>query len=212
MKKILLTIVLLATVTGAFSQTKEETENWIREKIFKYTSHKGGSTSEVYNTIEFTTNGYVKMRFLTITSVKYIDASYNGRGGGTSYRNKYTIRNWTFPIWAIGEVTLRSENKNGYDEGYSEYSDTFLNFNVDKYSKEYCEYKYTKARMIPNNSLSRTEQWEKYMEETEQLAFSNTVLRISFQNDPEEDFVNRFNKAIQHLKTFYPKPLKKETF
>lgn len=42
----------------------------------------------------------------------------------------------------------------------------------------------------------------------------NTSVILDFKtNDPEENFIERFNKAIKHLQTFYPKPAKKkETF
>ncbi|MDT8348045.1 MAG: hypothetical protein RQ756_09600, partial [Flavobacteriaceae bacterium] len=40
-----------------------------------------------------------------------------------------------------------------------------------------------------------------------------TSVSVSFKNDPEEDFINRFNKAIDHLQTLYPKkPTRQETF
>jgi len=191
----------------ARAQTKEETQNWIREKLLKHTVHQGsGENYDIHRRIEFTDNGYIKIRFVHI---EY--KSYNNLRGGREHYTLYKIRYWSFPIWAIGTVTLGREGDYGYS-GYSSYSSTYLNFNVDKYTKDYCTYTYSDAKLIPNNSTSRSHQLENYMKETKRLASSSSTMRIQFKEDPEEDFINRFNKAIQHLKTFYPKPVKKETF
>lgn len=152
MKKTIMTIVLLATVSGAYSQTKEETEKWIMEKINLY------KQSEVTVTLE---NGYFQI-----------------------HRDYEISHKYSFPVWAI---------KNA---GIAEWNSRYLEY---KFS-ECFECYWTHENSINSKDKGTTNK------------ATNAVIDLKLAGEPEEGFSNRFNKAIQHLKTFYPKFVKKETF
>tara|TARA_R110001632_G_scaffold6324_5_gene25885 strand:- start:68846 stop:69373 length:528 start_codon:yes stop_codon:yes gene_type:complete len=170
---LLLTIFFL---TNSYSQTKQETEDWILSKLRKYTP-KGESELK---------NGYNQSnRTFSFDGVNFY-YSY------TSYRG-YSRRNfkYTIPVWAILKVDQESHYGN-------------LIFSLQKYCTE-CKSneKWVKNRYLNKGIINMSEDRTKFTD----------VDIIRFQKDPEEDFINRFNKAIKHLQTLYPKkPITKEKF
>lgn len=198
MKKIILTIVLLATVTGAYSQTKEETENWILDKLrthfnyeINYSSRLDVATKSNEDINSFVVDfkdGFLYLNYKFNYSLEFPLRKENGEE-----RIEYKI-----PIYALGEAFC-------YE---SEARDNILRnrfiISLSDYYCDNCGGKFKLARYydIINTGKNKIGEWN--------IPKSVTIPIKRCQ--PEEDFVNRFNKAIQHLKTFYPKPVKKETF
>ena len=168
-----------------YSQTKVETENWIIDKINKYWKIK-------YNDGDF----YGKSGRFYFSSGNIIVSE---KGVNHSDCNSESVEDiTTFPIWAIDKVLI--------DKKFYKFPSLIIQFTpyceectfirdsdvIKRYGSEFCFVKMKKKK------LSKLKQVKMYL----------------IDSDPEKDFVDRFNKAITHLKTFYPKPSsgKKEPF
>lgn len=115
----------------------------------------------------------------------YLIYSYKGFVKGFATDNWYKKEyQYRIPIWALKSVRfVRSDDQD------------WLSFTLDNYCKD-CT---LSIKDLENNN------WSKPRETTE--------MKIEFKSsDPEENFIERFQKAIVHLKSFYPKPTVKETF
>lgn len=184
MKKLLLVFTLLF-VTNSFSQTKEETEKWILNKLNRYNSYEDNRYKD---------HGFYHTEKLVDGVFYFYEANYFFRGT-TSFSAKYS----KFPINKIERI---------------EYSGGSIEFYLDTYCDK-CVYKEYEGS---SNSLSRSQLAsivsrlkETVLKENQRL-FKFAINTIN-SREPEENLVERLKKAIEHLKTFYPKPIKKkETF
>jgi hypothetical protein len=203
MKKLFLVITLLF-VTNSYSQTKQESEKWILDKLKLYSKN-------------FTTNNYFSYKKPTfkldgnnlIINYKYSEGVFTING----------LKKTTIPIWAIKDIRM-IEYEDSY--GYKVYN---FKFNLEKYCKEcsinerweetgYKRVEYESVnkygrKVIKTKRLANRIYTKKYRNQKEV-----TSVDVRFvSKDPEENFVARFNKAIKHLQTLYPKQVKKkETF
>jgi len=198
MKKTLFIITLLLNFTGAFSQTKEETQNWILDKLKKHFNYDIDHSDYDYPSTlsNEDINSFIvdfKDGFLYLSYKFNYSLVFPARSEKGEERIEYKI-----PIYSLREASClqstASDNilKNRFSILLSEY---------------YCDncggkFKLSRHSSIVNQGKDIIDGWKK-----------PTVITIPIKScQPEEDFINRFNKAIQHLKTFYPKPVKKETF
>lgn len=192
--KPLLSLIILVSFSASYGQTKQETEKWILDKLRLY-------GSDTYKSKYYDLNGHT-----FIYSFEKNDINF-----------RYQI-----PVWAIKYVSLGPGN-------------SFLVFNLKKYCKEckfekrwqkksyrykevpYYEYEYgwgqngqTKEKVRKTKRVQIDNGYEtKSITDNEFTGFEVHLKT----DDPEQDFIGRFNKAIQHLQSLYPKqPITKETF
>lgn len=198
MKKIILIVALLTTVSGAYSQTKEETQNWILDKLKKHFNYDISysrrldvatlSNEDINSFIVDFKDGFLYLSYKFNYSLLFPLRSEKGE----------EIIEYKIPIYSLLEASCSQNTardnilKNRFSILLSEY---------------YCDncggkFKLSRHSDIVNQGKDIIDGWKK-----------PTVISIPIEScQPEEDFINRFNKAIKHLKTFYPKPVKKETF
>lgn len=191
-KTILMLSVLISS--ACFSQTKQETEDWILQKLRKYKVES--ERAEFF---------------------------FDGSNLNIVWKNTSELKTkeqFIIPVWAIQNILLTSEN------GVAK-----ITFHVDKYctgckgiiegrkkryKKEYyyeTKYGWEQGRQVSRKvekSKRVPDGYETYRDEKTQPG----GFKFRFKStDPEENFINRLNKAIRHLQTLYPKkPANKETF
>ena len=200
MKKII-TVVAFITCITVLAQSRQETETWLLSKLNLYTTKEyKGNYSYTESNRNFSFDG---------TYFTYSYNYYNGKSGTITYK---------IPIWAIENVTLTR------DSNYSSYST--LQFTLENYCKScYFENKwqeqkrklvtYYKEPMFPGQKKIQKTKYvnDGFIHKSNSSSAVKSFEIKSFAFDPEENFMARFNKAIKHLKTLYPKkPQKTETF
>lgn len=183
MKAIFLKTALFVLVffysVASFAQTKQETEQWILEKLQYFAKSING---------EFihgeTTRDYVGYYFTPRVRIKngYFEIEKLFRSSLAKDAEEHIFSVEKFPVWAIRHVQLNDRKDFSAD----------LTFYIEDYCKA-CTVSYLLEGRTNDIKVAAS------------MRFSSA--------DPEENFIERFNKAINHLKTFYPKPkAKKETF
>lgn len=193
-----ITVFVFFIFLNAFTQTRQETETWLLSKLNLYTAKEHKDNKAHY--------GYSESKKTFSFDGTYFTYSYNyyeSNSGSMTYR---------IPLWAIENVTLHTGGT--------------LIFKLESYCKScYSEHKwqeqkrkfvdYYKEPMFPGQKkIKKT----KFVNDgfIEKSSSSSTVQYFEikgFLYNPEEDFIARFNKAIMHLQSLYPKkPQKTETF
>lgn len=195
MKKIVLLFVILYSITLC-SQSKQDTETWILEKLRLYQLEIGDN--KVQN---------------------YLDGS-NLKVSIRSKKTVYDQKDIIIPLWAIENVFLKKKNGSAGLEfklkKYCKECKVIVKGRKQKYRNEY--YEVTKYGWEQGRQVSWKEEKRKRVPDGYENTYNETTeldtLWLNFKtSDPEEDFIARFNKAIKHLQTLYPKkPEKKETF
>jgi tetratricopeptide (TPR) repeat protein len=182
--------VFVFMVPSVFSQTKQETEDYILKKLVLY-----GTQSNSHKKI-FNLNG---SEFV----IEYIPSD--------EYR--YEKERYVFPVWAIQSVSLQANgNLIFYLDKYCTSCKKYVNGFKQKYKTEYyTAYEYgwsyerseygEQTKKAVEKSRSVKDGFERYDKQENIKSFT-----IYLKNaDPEEDFIGRLQRAIDHLKTMYPK-------
>lgn len=192
-KKIL--FLTLFFISISYSQTKSETENYIINKLKLY------AKKSTTHTISYYLDG-------TSLSITYDPID-----------DRYEKKRYVFPVWAITAISLT--NNGGYPNLYFSFDKycksckKYVSGYKQKYKTEYyTAYKYgweygKQVKRPVEKSRRVKDGYTRYDNET--LITSTDVEFTS--SDPEEDFIGRFIRAINHLKTLYPpKPKSDDLF
>lgn len=212
--KTVIMFISIFSVQLVCGQTKEETEKWILEKLNLYGAkeeklYRGSGSSEY-----FTHKNRIYQ--LDGTNLIYTFNSYDSY----NYEREDIKYHYVIPLWAIESISLE------YDRNHE---NTILKFILKKYCKD-CKLEHTWKK---EETRSKREEYD-YFDKKYRVTIKKwrtveiptgyyhyhsdnkeeiTSVVIPFKSDPEENFIERFKKAIEHLQTFYPKPeKKKETF
>lgn len=194
MKKIISVLAFLL-ITNVYSQTKQETENWILEKLQKYT----------YKKFDRHSSSSISDRIFSFDGVHLL-YSYKLYDYGRTYNRKYIV-----PVWAIQDIYTSDKTLTFSLSKYCKECKLNESWRVErrKFVTYYVEPKYKGQKKIRKVKTVSNGYEDKYNSSS-----GFTYFEIEgFSRNPEEDFIARFKKAIKHLQTLYPKQLKKkETF
>ena len=194
MKK-LFTVVFLVLYTSLYSQSRQETEAYIINKLKLYSKK-----SNTHN-IQFSFDG-------NSLNINYIPID-----------DRYEKQRYVAAVWAIQGISLaKNTNSPNLFIALRKYCESCKKYNSgykQKYKTEYYtayEYgwaygKQTKKEVEKSRRVK--DGYSRYNRES-----LITSINIDFKTaDPEEDFLGRFNRAINHLKTLYPqKPKSNDLF
>lgn len=181
-KKLFFVVVFI--VSNVFSQTKQETANYIIDKLNMY----------------YQRSNYDLIKFILNDSDFWFE--YN------PVDNKYEKRRYNFPVWAIQSISLQRDGSLiFYLDNYCTSCKKYVTGNKQKYKTEYYtayEYGWEYGRQVKRE----VEKSRRVKDGTEWYNKEENIKTFTFKlknGDPEEDFIGRFQRAIDHLKTMYPK-------
>ena len=186
MYKLLFSFLFLLSLT-TYSQTKEETEQWIISKLAKYAKeydltfkdNNGIPEGGVY---QYNYKFYIEgVNIVAECKIRNIKLASLGSGGADKTENE--IEKAYIPICEIIKLDI--------EESSSSNSGKFLRILTNPKKVEI----YRNGRLYYGGKLP--------------------AYHIPYDFDEEENLIQRFNKAFVRLKTFYPKPVKnkpKEAF
>ena len=183
-KPILLCLSLSLAFLTSFSQTKEETEQWILSKLKTYIAPHDVT---FYNSYQMADGGYTEKDYaFTISNGKllfsYTDRTVKLPSVDAVNRNadvKEVKKNVTIPLYAIKEI------KKGNGK-------TVL---IGK------EFKSADEIIIFTDSQKIS------VEEEGSFTYKKSAITIVLVNEEENDLPQRLQKAFTHLKTFYSAPV-----
>lgn len=195
MKTLKTIFILLALVcaNSSFAQTKEETEQWLNEKVRNYS----GKWIDIYVGYEAlyyhyaTTDFQLKDGMLVVTTMFKYTSNYSDEGLQLLQSNTTTYR---IPVNKITDIHFNEKEKRTP-------SNVGINLEPSKYNN-YEIYRDSYDKAIGSGS-DRNEKGVKVEEDYLYL----------YILDKEEGIYERIVKALKHYQTFYPKEeKKKETF
>jgi hypothetical protein len=187
-----ITVFVFFIILNVSSQTKQETESWILGKLNLYGRENSRNFKLDGNNLIYTYKNY--------------DETFN---------------EFIIPIWSIEQVKIESIN----------YPNYILKFYLKNYCKNCTSRTFGKKNKWKSVTIYETKySWENGRQVKREVPKSKSVKDgysdfseikseiksfevLITKSDPEEDFIARFNKAIMHLQSLYPKkPQKTETF
>lgn len=192
MKIYILTCFLLLGFIYTQAQTKEETINWINEKVEKQ-NKAGGFYYRLFSE-KYGSKKTKNIKFDIINGVLTLSYELDDSSDGINYKPVSLISYLMIPVYAIDSI----------------YENASENTSNERLSDKWIELKLNKWLSKENNCTQRSTNYKNPALYSE---WKTEKVEIPVNTELEENLLERFKKAITHLKTFYPKPTaKKEAF